>query len=169
MAYTSSKIRVGKSKISKKGVFAKERIEKGKMICDFAGSKGKIYSTEERMKNPRKWGDYDIQIDDDLFFGATKNSELEPCDYINHSCDPNCGIKGALKIVAMRNIKAGEEITFDYAMSESHPMRIECACGRPNCRKILTGNDWKKKGLRKKYRGFFSDYLAEKIKNQAEL
>ena len=163
MAYTSPKIKVERSGIAEKGVFTKKTIKRGEMVCNFEGSRGKIYSAQERIKNPRKWADYDIQIDENLFFGATKNSELELCDYINHSCDPNCGIEGSLKIVAMRNIEKGEELTFDYAMSESHHFRVKCNCNRVICRKVVTGDDWRKKEVRKRYDGYFSEYLQRKI------
>jgi len=42
----------------------------------------------------------------------------EAGDLVNHSCDPNCGLVGAVLVVAMRDIEPGEEITFDYAMSD---------------------------------------------------
>lgn len=106
-----------------------------------------------------------IQVDNDLFFVATNKKELEAADHINHSCNPNCGINGTLKIVAMKDIGPGEEITFDYAMCESSKYEIKCACGSSNCRKTISGNDWKKRKLQKKYCGFFSDYLKRKIRH----
>ena len=167
MAYTSPKVEVRKSEIAEEGVFAKEKIAEGELVCDFAGSKGKFYTNEERQAIGEKWLDYDLQVDDNLFWGATKDADLETCDYINHSCNPNCGIRGALRIVAMRDIEPGEEVTFDYAMAESHDdFDIECGCKRPNCRKRLTGHDWKNKKLQEKYRGYFSDYLQRKIDQQ---
>jgi len=41
--------------------------------------------------------------------------------------------------------------------------RMECRCGRRNCRKMVTGNDWKEPGLQYRYRGFFSLYIQERI------
>lgn len=152
-----------RSKIAEKGVFAKTKIKKGEIICDFTDSRGRFYSARARERFAAKWEDYDIQVGDNLFFGATRDSEVEECDYLNHSCDPNCGIKGSLKIVAMRDIKKGEELTFDYAMSESHRFRIKCNCNKVSCRKVVTGNDWRKKELRKRYDGYFSEYLQRKI------
>ena len=62
-------------------------------------------------------------------------------------------------------IKKGEEITFDYAMTDDDPEDyFECNCGVKNCRKMITGNDWKMKSLQKKYRGYFSLYIQEQIK-----
>src|SRR5436853_64842 len=46
---------------------------------------------------------------------------------------------------------------------------VECNCGAPNCRKILTGRDWQRPELQKRYAGYFSAYLADKIARQAML
>ena len=117
----------------------------------------------KRENIPEQWRDYDLQIDDDHFFGATDSSELEDSDFINHSCSPNSGIKGSLQIVAMRDIELGEEITFDYAMAQSVDFEMPCACGSPHCRKLITEDDWKIEELQKRYDGYFSSYLQNKI------
>lgn len=53
------------------------------------------------------------------------------------------------------------------AVSESHESNIafemECSCGAPNCRKVITEHDWKLPDLQQRYRGYFSQYLQEKI------
>lgn len=164
MAYTSPKVEVRDSKIRGKGVFAKEKILEGEMIFDFTESAGKYLSTKELDKLFDEGMDYGIQVGDDLFFAATSMADIETGDYLNHSCDPNAGISGLLKIVATRDIAAGEEITFDYAMSESHAdLKMKCHCGKSNCRKVITGSDWKMPELQKRYRGYFSNYLQRKI------
>ena len=48
---------------------------------------------------------YPFQIDNDLYFGLSKISEVEEADYLNHSCNPSCGFGGEITIVAMRDIK----------------------------------------------------------------
>ena len=49
---------------------------------------------------------------------------------MNHSCDPNCGIVGAVLLVAMRDIEPGDEICFDYAMTDTDDYdEFECTCG----------------------------------------
>lgn len=58
--------------------------------------------------------------------------------FINHSCDPNCEtdeIAGRVWIIARRNIKAGEELTYDYMLydgAEDDP--APCFCGSEKCR-----------------------------------
>lgn len=108
-----------------------------------------------------------IQIDEDLFqspsVGATT---IEPADLVNHSCNPNCGIRGQISMVAMRDIQPGEEITYDYAMSDGVPFdEFSCACGALSCRGKITGNDWKLTHLWEKYEGYFATYLQRRIEN----
>ncbi|WP_328996113.1 SET domain-containing protein [Kribbella sp. NBC_01245] len=66
---------------------------------------------------------------------------------VNHSCDPNCGIRlndgHAFDIVARQPIRAGQELTFDYAMRNytiDH-FPAACLCGAARCRGTVTG--WK--------------------------
>ena len=57
--------------------------------------------------------------------------------FINHSCDPNCEteeIRGRVWIRAIRNIKAGEEITYDYCLYDGGEDQALCNCGATNCR-----------------------------------
>jgi len=86
---------------------------------------------------------------------------------VNHSCGPNCGIRvnetGAHDFVAFRDIRAGEELTFDYAMrnySVDHfPPR--CMCGAPQCRGKITGYKSLPEETPKAYEGFVAPYLLE--------
>ena len=87
----------------------------------------------------------EIQIDDDLFIAPVTEEERElSMLYSNHSCDPNLGMRGEITFVAMRDIRAGEELTHDWAMTDDDDYSIECNCGAPDCRKILTGKDWQR-------------------------
>ncbi len=56
--------------------------------------------------------------------------------FINHSCDPNCEteeIDERVWITAIRDIKAGEELTYDYLLYDGDD-EAPCHCGSPNCR-----------------------------------
>ena len=46
--------------------------------------------------------------------------------------------------VAMRGVKAGEELAYDWAIEENRRALTRCACGRPRCRGVLTGENWRK-------------------------
>jgi hypothetical protein len=88
----------------------------------------------------------------------------EPADFINHSCDPNCGLQGQIILVAMTDIQPGEEVTFDYAMTDSSPFdEFDCSCASPRCRGKVTRDDWKLPDLWQRYEGYFSTYLGNRI------
>lgn len=73
-----------------------------------------------------------------------------------------------ISLVAMRDIKRGEEVFFDYAMCESidglKGNEFSCTCGVDTCRGQFTGADWKNPALWDKYGDYFSPYLRAKIK-----
>jgi len=82
----------------------------------------------------------------------------------NHSCNPNSGLSGQITLIAIREIERDEEVCFDYAMSDSSDYdEFECHCGQPNCRKKITGRDWKLPELQGRYRDYFSPYLQRRI------
>src|SRR6266480_4155657 len=72
-------------------------------------------------------------------------------------------LRREITFVAMRDIPAGEELTHDWAMTDDDDYSVECNCGARNCRKTLSGKDWQRPELQKKYAGYFSAYLARKI------
>ncbi|OHA47285.1 MAG: hypothetical protein A2541_01870 [Candidatus Taylorbacteria bacterium RIFOXYD2_FULL_36_9] len=150
-----------------KGVYAKENIPQKALLAIFGGH---VLTREEEEKTTGDVYDNAIQIGDNFVIGAIKMSEMEDASYFNHSCDPNAGINGQIFLVAMRDIKIDEQITFDYAMvlnkaAKVKEYKIKCLCESKNCRKIITNQDWKKPFLQKKYKGFFSYHLQEKINN----
>jgi len=81
---------------------------------------------------------------------------------MNHSCEPNCGIKNLFSIVAMQDIQKGEELTLDYDMVEDSDWRMECLCGSPICRKIIGSFGLVPKNIREKYKGYISEWLVKK-------
>jgi hypothetical protein len=48
-------------------------------------------------------------------------------------------------------------------MTDNDDYSVECNCGAPDCRKTLTGKDWQRRDLQKRYAGYFSAYLSRKI------
>jgi hypothetical protein len=72
-------------------------------------------------------------------------------------------VRGEITFVAMCEIRAGEELTHDWATTDDDDYSVECNCGAMNCRKVLTGKDWQRCDLQKRYVGYFSAYLAHKI------
>jgi hypothetical protein len=71
--------------------------------------------------------------------------------FINHSCDPNCEtkeIKGRVWVSAVRDIAAGEELTYDYNLYDGDDDEAFCNCGAPSCRKSMYSPDEIKKRAR---------------------
>eukprot|EP00474_Spongospora_subterranea_P007467 CRZ07925.1 hypothetical protein [Spongospora subterranea] len=114
-----------------------------------------------------------LQVDSDLVqIPAWKESGdfSETTDYINHSCDPSCGMLDSVTVVALRDIELGEEITIDYAMVNDGLIQgpsdnFKCLCMSPWCRGEITSNDWKIVELQKRYGNFFSPFLCNVIAN----
>jgi SET domain-containing protein len=162
LSYRSPKTEVRESAIHGRGLFATGDITKGEIVAVKGGHivDGKTL----REKITPVLGPVEIQIDDDLFIAPLTEEERElSMLYLNHSCDPNLGMRGEITFVAMRDIRLGEELTHDWAMTDDDDYSVECNCGAPDCRKILTGKDWGRPDLQKRYAGHFSAYLARKI------
>ena len=162
LSFLSPKTEVHESKIHGRGLFAIADIAKDEIVAVKGGHivDGKTL----REKIARVLGPVEIQIADELFIAPLTEEERElSMLYSNHSCDPNVGVRGEITFVALRNIRPGEELTHDWAMTDDDDYSIECNCGAPDCRKILTGKDWQRRDLQKRYAGYFSAYLARKI------
>jgi len=103
-----------------------------------------------------------VQIAEDLFILPPPT--LEIADLFNHSCAPNCGMEGNVVLVAMRDIEPGEELCFDYAMTDDNPFfGFDCECDELECRGAVNGDDWQRPELWDRYEGFFTPYLAKRI------
>ena len=162
LSYLSPKTEVRESKIHGRGLFATADIAKDEVI---AVKGGHIISRKQlREKVTPQLGPVEIQIGEDLFIAPVTEDEREGSMlYSNHSCDANLGMRGEITFVAMRNIRAGEELTHDWATTDDDDYSIACKCGSPKCREILSGKDWQRPELQKRYAGYFSAYLARKI------
>jgi hypothetical protein len=162
LSYRSPKTDVRESKIHGRGLFATADIAKGEIVAVKGGHIVDRKSLRERITPVL--GPVEIQIDDNLFIAPLTNEERElSMLYLNHSCDPNLGMRGEITFIAIRDIRAGQELTHDWAMTDDDDYSVECNCGAPVCRKTLTGKDWQRVDLQKRYAGYFSAYLTRKI------
>lgn len=120
-------MRVGRS-TSGKGLFAEESIPKGARIIEYTG---KPVSEAEQYKDAGKylfWAGKNLMINGNIPSNKAR--------YINHSCTPNCeadGPEGRVYIWALRPIKKGEELTYDYGEEyfDRHIRPKGCRC--PAC------------------------------------
>jgi hypothetical protein len=161
MNHVGNKVATRATSTTGAGLVATQAIRAGETLVAFGGFACDRAALDALPDSRRK---HSLQIDDDLFLAGP--DVTEPGDLVNHSCSPNCGIKGSVLVVAMRDIAAGEEITYDYAMSDSQDYdEFECHCGAPECRGMVTGSDWLRPELQARYRGYFSTYLERRIAN----
>lgn len=169
-SYLSDKVRVRKSGINKKGIFAVKPIKKDEILSVYGG-----YIITKRQykqlakKDFKHIGDYAIEVAEGFYLVSSMKGRLEDDDLFNHSCSPNAGIKGHLIMTAMRDIYPKEEITYDYAMTDAGiGYSFKCRCLAKNCRKVITGRDWKIPLLQRKYKGYMSWYVQEKINSSRD-
>jgi hypothetical protein len=162
LSFISPKAAVRPSAIHGQGLFAAAPIAKGEIVC----VKGGYIFDRERLRSMPEWfRAAEIQIADDVFIGPTHEYERDgSMIFSNHSCDPNIGVQGQIVFVALRDIDVGEELTHDWATTDDDDYELECNCGAALCRKIITGKDWRKPELQKKYDGYMSYYLEQKIR-----
>jgi uncharacterized protein len=150
------------SPIEGRGLFARDAISAGEVVAVKGGAvmDARAFALVRDEVSPAE-----IQIEDDLYMAPRTAREVEASILcLNHSCRPNVGVRGQITFVAMRDIPAGSELTIDYAMIDGDPAeRMPCACGAPECRKLITGDDWRRPELRRRYAGYFSRYLQDRI------
>lgn len=155
----SDKIEVADSPIHGKGMFAKERVLKGEVVF----IKGGHILGHKQLFSSGKINSY-LPIDDNYFIAAeTPEEETTIKLYNNHSCNPNCGLRGEITFVAMRDIEIGEELTCDYAFIDNEDYEFNCSCGSNKCREKITGKDWKIHDLQVRYKEYFAAYLQAKF------
>jgi len=167
-SWMNPKLEVKKNGKFGKGIFANKDIKKEEILFVMGGY---ILTVEDDNELGGILADKAIEVSDCYFIGPRKPSDLDlmPQHYVNHSCNPNAGFKGQISLVAMRKIPGGGEVTYDYGMvmypknSGTAYFGMKCFCGTKKCRDYITEDDWKIPELQKKYDGYFSWYLQEKI------
>jgi hypothetical protein len=141
------------------GAFAIAPIAAGETVAVFGGfpvtRAGLEALAEERKRRS-------IQIDVDLFL--VSGEVREPGDMVNHSCEPNCGMCGDIIVLSRRDIAVGEELTFDYAMSDASDYdEFDCRCGTAVCRRVIRGSDFRDPVLRARYAGSFTSFVERRL------
>ncbi len=143
-----------------KGVFANGPIKKGEVVTSFEGD---LFWAKKLSdvpnSSPRKVLDCAIQVARNWWQESNGAGH-----WMNHSCDPNCGLLGTNLIVAMRDIRKGEHLAFDYAMTENSDGWMRCRCGAPNCRKMIHGYRYLPKEIKRKYGKFVSAWIRNSQK-----
>jgi uncharacterized protein len=166
-SWITPKARKGvESAIEGRGLVAVDDIDAGEVV---AVKGGHLVSTEQLATLPAPLRESEVQIADGLHLAALTADEYESVMlFLNHSCEPNVGLGGNIVLVAMRPIAAGDELTIDYALFDDYDGSMECRCGTPSCRGSVDGRDWRRPELQARYEGYFSWYLADKIRRRTD-
>jgi len=133
------------------GIFAIRDIQKDEYITEFSGPVVTI----------PKFDGFPDEVINHLFnIGIDKYiMAREPAVRTNHSCEPNAGIVGDVFLVAMRDIKAGEEVTFDYSTIIADAWVLECSCGSDLCRKTIGKYVDLPEEVKKRYLGYTPEWI----------
>lgn len=160
--YNHRKIFSKESHVDGNGIFAKKNIKKGETIAVIKGVLKKLIVTKKETS--------------DLYpnwVGIGKHKWIDPAfpfNYLNHSCDPNAGIKGARTMVALKNINKNEEILVDYSITEIDKfwqLEKKCKCGSLSCRKEIKSVHFLPENIFNKYVPFIPTFSKkEYLKNK---
>ena len=142
------------------GSFAITKISKGEVVASFGG----YVADDAELKNHSEDRiARSLQLNENTYL--LSGFIPEPGDMLNHSCEPNCGAYGTSSVISLSDIAIGDELTFDYAMTDSLEYdQFDCACGKLNCRGKISGKDWQKSELQEKYNNYFSAFISKLIK-----
>jgi uncharacterized protein len=145
--YARFRLRVGKSRIHRVGIFAEERIPARRNVIEYIGEL--INPIEAYRRSNFASENYTFALD--KFWridGAVGGSGAE---FINHSCDPNLRWSrvpgGRIFCQSARPIQDGEELTLDYGFPRQAP-KVSCRCGSPKCRGTINLIRVKRRGFR---------------------
>ena len=146
------------------GVFAPRDTPAGEPVMVFEGAPHNLVT---RRHVEAHWGEpqrtwfqqYAWPLTDEVW--VTWSPDPEHWRPINHACDPSAWLEG-LDVVARRDIRAGEEITLEYATFYDERMPdFPCGCGSPACRGTIRGDDWGLEALAA-YGDHMSDHILRK-------
>lgn len=132
-----------KSGINNLGLFAKSDIKKGEKVIEYKGRKFTHKQVEENDRFDNSKAIYLFTLNERYVLDG--DTKINTAKYINHSCDPNCEvdiIKGKIWIIAIKDIKKGDELSYDYGFGYDADFRqFPCKCGSKNCCGYIVRDD----------------------------
>jgi len=161
-----TKVVVRQSSINGKGVFALKDIARGELVLAIDDAR---LVTDESPLDASK-GELEYHCD----YLADGKVVLMPFPerHINHSCDPNTYVKtllGVRYVFALRPIRAGEEVTYDYCINGFGDTLWQCNCGSARCRKTIHSDFFHLPyELQVEYLPLLDDWYIEEYKDKVQ-
>ena len=175
----------GKYGFGNQGVFASQNIQQGEVIfkcdtsnCDyiFGENTESLKTKDDFFKCCEEYPEfkefifrYQYMVDHDTYSLPRKWKELKLlciCAFFNHSCEPNCGLIGNSCFVSLKDIPAGEELTYDYQTLDTEGSLytgLNCKCGSTNCRGILSFEHYRKPEWQDIFYKHCTSYVRDQI------
>jgi uncharacterized protein len=113
------------------GGFARGDIPAGARVIEYVGEK---ITKQESLARCEQNNKYIFALDDEHDLDGQVS--WNPARFLNHSCEPNCEARlegGCIWVIAIREIRAGEELTFNYGYDLADYAEHPCGCGAPGC------------------------------------
>ena len=136
--YACFPLAIRKSRIHRFGVYALETIPSHRKVIEYTGER---ISRRETKKRSERELNYLFTLDSYWTVDGSVNGS--GAQYINHCCEPNLAariVRGHILYLAVRDIKAGEELTVDYHF-DADVEKVPCACGSLKCRGTINIKD----------------------------
>jgi SET domain-containing protein len=130
--HSQFQLRIGRSKIHRWGVYAREFIPRNRKVIEYTGERISRRETKRRAN----FSDLNYLFTLDNYWTIDGSVGGSGAEFINHCCDPNIVarvIKGHILYYSKRDIRPGEELTVDYHFSKDVE-KVPCACGAAICR-----------------------------------
>jgi len=124
-------VSVRSSVIHGTGGYARRDIASGTRVIEYVGER---ITKAESLRRCERDNQYIFDLDDE--FDVDGNAPWNLARFINHSCAPNCEAEldgGRIWILALRDIKEGEELTFNYGYDLEDYREHVCCCGSRDC------------------------------------
>jgi len=150
------------------GLFAVQNIKRGSVIAKWEDLNEELFFSWqdfEKLDDATREMviDYCAQTEDGFY--APRNINLISLPWhMNHCCDGNVGFNIDGDFVAIKDVARGEELAYDYGLVHTKPsFKLTCKCGVANCRKRITGNDWKDPDFQRKNHEYMTPEIREMI------
>ena len=159
----SPKCFIQTSTIEGKGVYSNNFLEEGEIVAIWGG---KIYTANEIESLSRSLPHFlthTVSVCPGYYLGSENLFEFDDCEYFNHSCEANVGVKGQIVLVTRKKIYPGEELTFDYDTTEMFSEPFQCKCGMKLCRGIIDGTGWSDEGFLDRNKEYLSWYMQDRL------